>query len=727
MVGVEEVVAVPYFDCAVFDVDEFACDGLRALLHLVDLGLHGAVGPDGAVGACSDAVAVILFAQLLLFEVEVEQRVTRRGRTALHSLVADGYVVHQGIADVDVGLLSVRFLVASDVHREGGIDDVACGFGFSLHAAVDAEAHLRAVVEGNHTVPVLLPVSGKSCGEGVFVRLGCQACQHVVVVGMIGIDVRYCRGRCLVGVEVEDDRILALLLHAELPAALGHKRAAGTYEFAWEHVEGDGQGLSFDVEILRAIDFHPLVMPVQVDDVVLPEHLLLDRSGLHAWNNEFRTSHDVGRSVLWRKVGERASGLGKACRNEVPEGTAHRAVVAVDGVPHLVEEAAAIAGYRDVFVHERGANVTILVLADLHFKGHRGGVARADDVLGRMAVGVAAVHPVACRVVFASLLDHFADVRTFAALVACTPEEHGRLVAVAQHHAAHTFLVHRYPSGIGADVFGGMCLVARLVDDVEAVACGILQVAGHGRIVRGADGIEAELLQDGHVLLDKFIFDAMSAHRVLHVRTFGIDLQFLAIEVEDVVDDFRLLEAKVLACAVDDVALGIAELHLEGVEVGRLGSPLQRVDEVLRQRELHLVGLSVVGGGLALHRGHLLALGIQHLRFHDEVALLCCSLVASGGGRQFEVGIAVVAVEVGGDVPVHQACLRRGIDIDIVEDACQAPVVLSFEVEAVAVFDHEHRKLVAPLLDVGGDVVLGRLLGSLVVAHLVSVHPKERC
>ena len=219
----------------------------------------------------------------------------------------------------------------------------------------------------------------------------------------------------------------------------------------------------------------------------------------------------------------------------------------------------------------------------------------------------------------------------------------------------------------------------------------------------------------------------MAVHGVLHVRTFGIDLQFLAIEVEDVVDDFRLLEAKVLAGAVDDVALGIAELHLEGVEVGRLGRPLQRVDEVLRQRELHLVGLSVEGGGLALHRGHLLALGIQHLRFYDEVAQLCCPLVATCGGRQFEVGIAVVLVKVGGDVPVQQACLRSGIDIDIVEDACQTPVVLSFEVEAVTVFDHEHRKLVAPLLEVGGDVVLGRLLCSLVVAHLVSVHPKERC
>ena len=467
-------------------------------------------------------------------------------------------------------------------------------------------------------------------------------------------------------------------------------------------------------------------MSIQVDDVVFLEHLLFDRSGLHTWNNQFGTSHDVGRSILRRKVCKGTCSLRKAGRYKVPKGASHRAVIAIDGVPHLVEEPTAITGHRNIFVHERGTYVTIFAMTHLQFQGHGSGVAGTDDFFGRMAVGIAAIHPVTRRVVLASLLDHFTDVGPFAALVACTPEEYSRLVAVAQHHAANTFLVHRNPLGVGTYKLGGMRLVARLVDDVESIACGILQVAWYGRIVRSANSIEAELFKDGHVLLDEFVIDAMASHGVLHVRTFGIDLQFLAIEVEYVIDHLGLFEAKVLTRAVDDVAVGIAELHVEGIEIRRLGRPLERIGKVLPEGEFGSLCACLKRGRKTLHRSHQLAFGIEDLCLQDKVAHLGRSFVASGGGHELEVGIAIVGIEVGSDIPVEQSCLRCSIDIDVVEDACQAPVVLSFEVEAVTVFDHEHRELVAPLLEVRGNVVLGWLLGTLVVAYFMTIDPKER-
>ena len=74
----------------------------------------------------------------------------------------------------------------------------------------------------------------------------------------------------------------------------------------------------------------------------------------------------------------------------------------------------------------------------------RSGVARTDDILCGMAVGVAAVHPPAGVVVFAAFVNYLSDVRTLAALVTGTPEQYRRLVAVAQHHTAHTLPIHRY-------------------------------------------------------------------------------------------------------------------------------------------------------------------------------------------------------------------------------------------------------------------------------------------
>ena len=70
-------------------------------------------------------------------------------------------------------------------------------------------------------------------------------------------------------------------------------------------------------------------------------------------------------------------------------------------------------------------------------------VARTDDILCWMAIGIATVHPPAGVVVFAAFVNYLTDIGTLAALIAGTPKQHRRLVAVAQHHTAHTLPVHR--------------------------------------------------------------------------------------------------------------------------------------------------------------------------------------------------------------------------------------------------------------------------------------------
>lgn len=189
----------------------------------------------------------------------------------------------------------------------------------------------------------------------------------------------------------------------------------------------------------------------------------------------------------------------------------------VYGTPHLVEESAAVARYTDIFIHERRTRVSIEMVSDLEVKRQRGRIAWADDLFGGMAVSIASIHPPARVVIAATLAYDFSNVGTLTALVACAPEKYGRLVAVAQYHAAHTLLIHWCEAFVGADIFGRMCLYACFVDDVESVAGGILQVARYRRVVAGANGVEAKLLEDGHVLFDKLVIHAVSVVGILHV------------------------------------------------------------------------------------------------------------------------------------------------------------------------------------------------------------------
>ena len=242
-------------------------------------------------------------------------------------------------------------------------------------------------------------------------------------------------GRNFVGVDVEHHLLLAPLLYAELPFTLGHKRAAGTDKLTGADVEADAQRAAGQFQTIVAIDLNPLVVATQVYHMILV---------IAAVGHQLGIAHDMRHDIVAGLVGESACGLRQPWRHEVPDSTSDASFMRIDGAPHLVEHAAAVACYGYIFVHERGSHVAVPVSSHPEVKGQRSGVARPDNVFSWMTIGVAAIHPPAGVVIFASFGNHLADVGSLAALVACAPEEHGGLVAVAQHHAAHTLTVHRY-------------------------------------------------------------------------------------------------------------------------------------------------------------------------------------------------------------------------------------------------------------------------------------------
>ena len=124
-----------------------------------------------------------------------------------------------------------------------------------------------------------------------------------------------------------------------------------------------------------------------------------------------------------------------------------------------------------------------------------------------------------------------------------------------------------------------MRLYTGLVDDIQSVAGGIFQIAGHGRIVAGAHTVETKLLQDGHILLDQFVSHGMTIIGILHVRALRIHFQRLAVEVEHVVAHLSLLEPHVLTgilgCTLRQTLAGsgIHEIHLEVIQIRCLCRP----------------------------------------------------------------------------------------------------------------------------------------------------------
>ena len=352
---------------------------------------------------------------------------------------------------------------------------------------------------------------------------------------------------------------------------------------------------------------------------------------------------------------------------------------------------------------------------------HGDRIARSDDVFRIVLGRVASVHPEAGRVVFPAFFHHLGDIGALAALVAGAPEEHASVVAVAQDHPADALAVHLRELGHVADILGGVSLVTGLVDDEDAVLVSKVEVLVHRRIVRGTHSVEIELLEDLEILADHVLGHGVTEVGMLHVGVDGADLERLAVQVEDAFAYLGLLEAYALGDLVHDASGGVLERHLEVIEVGSLGRPLLRRGHAGAEVYLLLPSGSHAEPGL-LHGSHRLSavgnhggkgvaggLGVECLDVH----------------RQAEVGVGIRRVEIRDHLPVADADLGRSEDSDVIEDTGQTPVVLSFQVIAVAVLHHHHGHGVLAGLDILGDIVLGGLLCTFIVSYLLAVDPYE--
>ena len=67
------------------------------------------------------------------------------------------------------------------------------------------------------------------------------------------------------------------------------------------------------------------------------------------------------------------------------------------------------------------------------------------------------------------------------------------------------------------------------------------------------------------------------------------------------------------------------------------------------------------------------------------------------------------------------------IEPNITEDSGQTPIVLTFQIDAIGIFEYVDGYGVFPRFQKVGNIVFGRFMRAFVVAHLFSVDPDKRC
>ena len=446
-----------------------------------------------------------------------------------------------------------------------------------------------------------------------------------------------------------------------------------------------------------------------------------------------------------------------ALLDPVPDEAALQAVVRADRLPVVGEAAAAVAHRVRVLAHDVGA----VVLVFLDVADHRvldGRIHRVHDV--REAVrdrrtenaGVlepAAVHRalVVERARGVGLADPVGErevVLADAALVAERPEDHGRVVPVAHHHA-RAALEPRVAPGVvmrerrvvrvGLDV--------GLVHEVDAVLVAQVEPAGLVRVVAAADGVEVEALEELHVQLVRLRRDELAVHLVELVAVHAADLGRPAVHEELAVFDADVAEADALRDDLERPALEVAQRDDERVEVRHLGAPRRdarqaRLDHGLAEVRAPVVGLRA---GRKLRAGDGAALRVEELRVERPVVVRVVDLlrvpgVDVGGGGV--VGLEPDPERAGGllcpPVPAradrHVADVERALRVEVgrAVDAELHPVVLVLDVALRAPAHAQHRELVAALADELREVELRRELriGGHADERAVDVVPRLR-
>ena len=116
------------------------------------------------------------------------------------------------------------------------------------------------------------------------------------------------------------------------------------------------------------------------------------------------------------------------------------------------------------------------------------------------------------------------------------------MVAVSEHHAAHTLLIHAKVLVISRHLYSGMGLITCFIDDEQPIFIRQLQIFVYGWIMGSTHCIEVKLFQYFKVFANHLFRHGMSHLGMLHVTILCIYLQGNAIEIKSLAYNLCLLE-----------------------------------------------------------------------------------------------------------------------------------------------------------------------------------------
>ncbi len=417
---------------------------------------------------------------------------------------------------------------------------------------------------------------------------------------------------------------------------------------------------------------------------------------------------------------------GQRLVDEVPDPAALEHVVAADQVPVLLEVAVGVPHRVGVLDHHvrPGVGGVLRPLLD----ALRGVVHLGANVADARAV-VALVLDDAGGIVEADPVVHGGEGGAAARLVAQRPDDDRGVVLVPVDHVLGAGHAGPRPLGVvtGVLVADAVGLQVGLVDEVEAVLVGEFVPQRVVRVVRGADAVHVQPLDDPDVLDQVLAGERDAAVRVHLVAVGAAEGDRLAVDPHQPVLERELADADPVGQGLDHLAGRIAQAQDGRVEVRVLRGPqpglrhgLRRpYGDVLPGPHRAEVGGLLQGAGpdgvpagvveLGLHGVPPGALGRVAVRPHAR------------GDRQ--LGRRVRVVQRGVELEVAQVHGRGGVEVDRAEDAAQPDHVLVLQPVAVGVAVDLHGDLVGAGPEVVGDVVLGRGERVLVVADQLPVDP----
>jgi len=376
-----------------------------------------------------------------------------------------------------------------------------------------------------------------------------------------------------------------------------------------------------------------------------------------------------------------------------------------------------------VFAHDEGLFARLRGIVE---HGLRRGVHRADDV-GKREAAVALVLHGARGIALLQPAVGGAEVVTKPGLVAQRPADDAGVVFVALEHADGAVEMRGAPrrfrrEGLVLVVANAVALDVGLADHVEAVLVAERIPLGGVGIVAGADGVDVVLLHQADVLHHALARHDLAQIGVPLVAVDAADEHTPAVDTEMAVADFDGAEADFRWDDFAHLTGRIARREEQRVERRRLGGPeLRRGDRMGKRHGLRGAGSEFRAADRRVGKHRRPGRVEQRRGERERDGLVGVIFQLSG---DLDGGIAVSGIERRAHGEVAHARRLGRPEIDVAEDAAQAPEILILQIGAVAPAKHLDREQVVAGLQVRRQAKRRRRAAVLAEAELLAVDPQ---